>query len=132
MIERTDEVSKLTRSKIESMLPEKLKEEFDGTIESLYTIVEEQLKMYLPDFEEEDDKEYKKRKNLVSDDEDDDFDEDDEDTDDSDFVDLDDEEEDDDVPFEDKHKSNSLKRKPLGKSTLSRGKKTSIKGVFKK
>lgn len=133
MIERTDEVSKLTRSKIESMLPEKLKEEFDGTIESLYTIVEEQLKMYLPDFEEKDDKEYKKRKNLVSDDdEDDDFDEDDEDTDDSDFVDLDDEEEDDDVPFDGKHKSNSLKRKPLGKSTLSRGKKTSIKGVFKK
>ena len=127
MIERTDEVSKLTRSKIESMLPEKLKEEFDGTIESLYTIVEEQLKMYLPDFDEEDDKEYKKRKNLVSDD-----DEEDEDTDDSDFVDLDDEEEDDEVPFEDKRKSTPLKKKSLGKTTLSRGKKTSIKGVFKK
>ena len=86
MIERTDDISTLTSKKIENMLPEKLRESYDGTTESLYKIIEEQLEMYLPDSsrksdddddEEEDEEEYKSRKNLVSyDDEDEDEDED--------------------------------------------------------
>lgn len=82
MIERTDEVSKLSSKQIENMLPEKLRELFDGSMDSLYTIVEEQLKMYLPsgssddDDEDEDyEEEYRGRKNLVSYDDDEDEDE---------------------------------------------------------
>lgn len=124
MIERTDEVSPLTKAKISNMLPDKLKESFDGTMESLYAIVEEQLKMYLPDYdiddeeedEDEDDyeerprkskssrDEYKGRKNLVS------YDDDDEDEED---------EEEDEEP-------------PKKRAVLAKGKKSSIKGVFKK
>lgn len=88
MLERTDEISALSSKQIEKMLPEKLRESYDGTEESLYKIVEEQLEMYLPngsadkDTDEEDDssdEEYKSRKNLISDeDEEEDFDEDDE------------------------------------------------------
>lgn len=123
MIERTDEVSPLTKAKISNMLPDKLKESFDGTMESLYAIVEEQLKMYLPDYdvddeeedEDEDDyeerprkskssrDEYKGRKNLVS------YDDEDEDE----------EDEEDEEP-------------PKKRAVLAKGKKSSIKGVFKK
>lgn len=86
MIERTDDVIPLTKAKITNMLPEKLRDQFDGSMESLYSIVEEQLKMYLPDYdamsedEDEDEdtdtyssssNEYKGRKNLVSYDEED-------------------------------------------------------------
>lgn len=89
MIERTDEISPLTSKKVENMLPEKLRESYDGTAESLYKIIEEQLEMYLPDSshksnddddeEEDDEEEYKSRKNLVSyDDDDEEEDEDDE------------------------------------------------------
>lgn len=111
MIERTDEVSKLTSKKLENMLPEKLREQFDGTAESLYSIIEEQLEMYLPentsksydedDDEEEDEEEYKSRKNLVN------YDEDDEDE--------EDEEE----------------EKPR-KTRIKSGGKSSVKGLFKK
>ena len=113
MIERTDEVSKLTKAKITNMLPEKLREQFDGTMESLYAIVEEQLKMYLPDYdnseeeyEEEDSRSsskesYKGRDNLVS---------------------YEDEEE------EYEEEEEEPKRKPVP----VKGKKTSIKGMFKK
>lgn len=120
MVERTDDVIPLTPAKITNMLPEKLKESFDGTMESLYHIVEEQLKMYLPDYDpssdeddcDEDDEnshlshkstreEYSSRKNLVGyDDEDDDVDEEE------------------DVP----------KKKTLN----SKSGKSSIKSVFKK
>ena len=124
MIERTDDVIPLTKAKITNMLPEKLREQFDGTMESLYSIVEEQLKMYLPDYDassDEDDYEdedsdthssgkssrdvYKGRKNLVS---------------------YEDEEEDKDVDdYEDEEP-------PKKKSTLLKGSKSSIKSVFKK
>lgn len=110
MIERTDDVVPLTKAKITNMLPEKLRDLFDGTPESLYTIVEEQLKMYLPncDDEEEDDEtprkssrnEYSGRKNLVS------------------YEDEEDEEEDED--------------EEPPKRTLSKGNKSSIKTLFKK
>lgn len=110
MIERTDDVVPLTKAKITNMLPEKLRDLFDGSSDSLYNIVEEQLKMYLPncDDEEEDDEEsprkstkeeYSGRKNLVS---------------------YDDEDEDDE---EDEEPS---------KRTLSKGNKSSIKTLFKK
>lgn len=111
MIERTDDVVPLTKAKITNMLPEKLRDLFDGTSDSLYNIVEEQLKMYLPncdnDEEEEDDEEsprkslkeeYSGRKNLVS------------------YDDEDDDEEDEEPP----------------KRTLSKGNKSSIKTLFKK
>ena len=42
--ERGDKVS-LTEKEITNMLPEKLREEYDGTEESLYAIIERQLKM---------------------------------------------------------------------------------------
>lgn len=80
MVERTDDISPLTPTKIADMLPEKLKGEFDGSMDSLYSIIEEQLKMYLPNFDEneedeEDDarslsQEYSRRKNIVHSDED--------------------------------------------------------------
>ena len=115
MIERTDDVIPLTKAKITNMLPEKLREQFDGTMESLYAIVEEQLKMYLPDYdnseeeyEEEDSRSsskesYKGRDNLVS------------------YEDEDEEEE-----YEEGEEE--PKRKPVP----VKGKKTSIKGMFKK
>ena len=93
LIERTDEVSPLTAKKIENMLPEKLREQFDGSADSLYSIIEEQLEMYLPDSDstksynddDEDDEddsneEYKSRKNLVQYDDDDEEDEDEDET----------------------------------------------------
>lgn len=110
MIERTDDVVPLTKAKITNMLPEKLRDLFDGSPDSLYNIVEEQLKMYLPNCdndEEEDDEEsprksskeeYSGRKNLVS------------------YDDEDDEEEDEEPP----------------KRTLSKGNKSSIKTLLKK
>lgn len=94
----TDENEKMTKKEIENLLPEKLRELYDGTMESLYTIVEEQIAMMLPgentsgssydddDDDEEDDEEYrrrekKRRANLVSYDDDEEEDEDDEDDD---------------------------------------------------
>lgn len=126
MIERTDDVVPLTKAKITNMLPEKLRDQFDGTMESLYSIVEEQLKMYLPDYDassDEDDYEdedgdsrssrkssrddYKGRKNLVS---------------------YEDEEEDE---YEDEDDYDE-EEPPKRKSTISKGSKSSIKSVFKK
>lgn len=126
MIERTDDVVPLTKAKITNMLPEKLRDQFDGTMESLYSIVEEQLKMYLPDYDassDEDDYEdeysdthssdkssrdvYKGRKNLVS---------------------YEDEEEDEDEDEDDYDEEEP----PNRKSTISKGSKSSIKSVFKK
>lgn len=88
IIERTDEVGSLSEKEIEKMLPDKLKEEYDGTDESLYSIVEEQLEMYLPsnttksreddEEDDDDDEEYESRKNLVSYDDDDEEDEEEE------------------------------------------------------
>lgn len=113
MFERTDETSKLTKAQITNMLPEKLRDDFDGTMDSLYNIVEEQLKTYLPDSKDDDG-------------------EDDEDFEDEDnFVDYDEEEDDEDeVPFKSESKASlKEKKKPL---PLNKGKKSSIKSVFKK
>ena len=112
MIERTDDVIPLTKAKITNMLPEKLREQFDGTMESLYAIVEEQLKMYLPDYdnsedeyEEEDSRSsskesYKGRDNLVS--------------------------------YEDEEEEYEEEEEPKRKPVPVKGKKSSIKGMFKK
>ena len=90
----TDECDKMTKKEIENLLPEKLRDMYDGTMESLYTIVEDQIAMMLPsenthghdddDDDEEDDEEYRRREkkrrfNLVGyydDDEEDDEEED--------------------------------------------------------
>lgn len=118
MIERTDEITKLTKAQITNMLPEKLKEDFDGTMESLYSIIEEQIKLCLPkdsDFggeDEDEDEEPPRGKNLV------DYDEDEE---------MEDEIDEDEVPFKSKGNT-SLRSK---KSTLPKSKKPSIKGAFK-
>lgn len=87
---------KVSKKEIENMLPEKLREMYDGTEESLYRIVEQQIELLLPseghdtDSDDDDDDaddedarraEKKRRKNLVSYD-DDDSEEEDEDEDD--------------------------------------------------
>lgn len=46
--QREDRVSEFTEEEITNMLPEKLREDYDGTEDSLYHIIEEQLKMTLP------------------------------------------------------------------------------------
>lgn len=111
IIERTDDVEPLSESDIEKMLPDKLREEYDGTDDSLYSIVEGQLEMYLPskskiddeeDEDDEDDEEYESRKNLVH------YDDDDEDEDDED----------------DEEEKPTRRRKVV--------KKSSVKGMFKK
>lgn len=57
----TESGSKLTSKEIESLLPEKLRKEYDGTEDSLYSIIEEQLQMnikgYTPDDSEDDNSE---------------------------------------------------------------------------
>ena len=76
-IERGEE-EKLTKKEIEQLLPEKLRDEYDGTMDSLMNIVEEQLLMMTKDYEPEDDEEEDevedtKRGRLISvDDEDED------------------------------------------------------------
>lgn len=47
MFDRGDDVSKLSEAEITNMLPEKLREMYNGTEESLYAIVENQLEMLL-------------------------------------------------------------------------------------
>ena len=53
-IERGDE-EKLSKKEIEQLLPEKLREQYDGTMDSLMNIVEEQLLMLTKDYTPEDD-----------------------------------------------------------------------------
>lgn len=72
-IERGDE-EKLTKKEIEQLLPESLRDEYDGTMDSLMNIVEEQLYMTVADFEseeEEDEFEDNNRKRLINCDDDD-------------------------------------------------------------
>lgn len=70
-IERGEE-EKLTTKEIKNLLPEKLREEYDGTMDSLMSIVEEQLLMMTKDYtpededEEEDDVEDTKRGRLIN------------------------------------------------------------------
>ena len=77
MFDRTDDVNKLTEAEITNMLPEKLREMYDGTMESLYAIVQNQLEMLINGGVEDDDDEEEvetsaNRKNLVGVDDDDD------------------------------------------------------------
>ena len=75
MFDRGDDVSKLTEAEITNMLPEKLREQYDGTMESLYAIVQNQLEMQINgDVDEDDDVEdtHANRKNLVGVNDDDD------------------------------------------------------------
>lgn len=75
-IERGEE-EKMTTKEIKNLLPEKLRDEYDGTMDSLMNIVEEQLLMltkdYIPeDYEDEDeDDEDTGRSKLITDEEDD-------------------------------------------------------------
>lgn len=76
-IERGEE-EKLTKKEIEQLLPEKLREEYDGTVDSLMSMVEEQLLMCTKDYspedddeDDEDDVEDTKRGRLINVDEDD-------------------------------------------------------------
>ena len=72
MFDRGDDVSKLTEAEITNMLPEKLRDQYDGTMESLYAIVQNQLEMQINgDINDDDDDEdvekdtHANRKNLV-------------------------------------------------------------------
>lgn len=73
MFDRTDEVYTMTKKEIENILPENLREEFDGTEESLVNIIQEQLLMTLDNHEikrgdsesEQDDSDDSSSKNLV-------------------------------------------------------------------
>lgn len=80
MFDRDDDVSKLTEAEIANMLPEKLRESFDGTMESLYAIVQNQLEMQInggvddDDDEDEDVREetHNRNRNLIGVDDDED------------------------------------------------------------
>ena len=108
-VERGDE-EKLTKKEIEQLLPEKLRDMYDGTMDSLYAIVEEQLLMnakdYTPDDDEDDEDdvvEDTKRNRLINVE--------------------DDEEEDDEVPFKEKKKLSSSN----GKKKLFKNAQNSVK-----
>ena len=117
--DRGDEY-KLTRKEIENMLPDNYKEIYDGTAESLYTIVEKALQAELPS---------KSKKHSDDDYDDEDYDDDydeeyDDEEDDNDYVDDEDEDE------EERPRKSSVK-KTSGKPTLSKSKeKSSAKSLF--
>ena len=115
MFERGDEIDELSEDEIRDMLPDKLKDEYDGTEDSLYAIIEEQLTMTL----ESDDYGAKSSKSKSKHYEDDDEDEDDEDFDESTVSVEDDDEEEDEAP---------KKKSPL----KSKSNKSSVKLSFKK
>lgn len=74
-VERGEE-EKLSKKEIENLLPEKLREMYDGTMDSLMNIVEEQLLMltkdYNPEDEDDDEVEDTKGSRLINVDDDDD------------------------------------------------------------
>lgn len=118
MFDRTDEVSKLSKAEITNMLPEKLRDEYDGTMDSLYAILQNQLEMMVKgdvedddddDYDEDDSYEKKSRSRLVGVDDDEDEDED--------------EDEEEEAP-----KRSSLKRPPMRKKP----KENSVKPLFRK
>lgn len=95
LIDRTDDVGKLTKEEIKNLLPEKIRDEYDGTTESLYGIVQHQLEMTISDYDSHD-----------AEDDSDEVDED-EDT----LIDIEDEEEEDPAP-----RKPSIKKPALFKS----------------
>jgi len=66
------EEDRLSRKQIEQLLPENFREKYDGTMDSLYTIVEEQIALNVPNAEfsdsdeDDDDSDEKAREGLVS------------------------------------------------------------------
>lgn len=86
IVEKGDK-EKLTAKEIENLLPDAIKEMYDGTDESLYAIIEDQLSMCVPEKEDDDDEEEEKpsrksratRSRRHDEDEDEDEDEDDDD-----------------------------------------------------
>ena len=76
MFDRDDDVNKLTEAEIKNMLPDKLRDMYDGTMESLYAIVQNQLEMQIKgDIDDDEDEEVEtsaNRNNLVGVDDDDD------------------------------------------------------------
>lgn len=108
-IEKGDEEGKLSTAEIKNMLPEKLRESYNGTMDSLYSIIEECLSNSISessgDSSDDDEEEYANRSNLVG-------------------VDDDDEEEETPAP-----RSAGLKKKPMFKS---KQKENSVKTMFKK
>lgn len=121
-IERGDE-EKLTKKEIEALLPEKLREQYDGTMESLYDIVEEQLMMYAKDY--------------VADDGDEDEDDDDETVSSGGVMGVDDDDEEDERPARKSSKLSSGK-KLSGKKSMFKSKpqnsvkpRNSVKSILK-
>ena len=113
-IENVDEEVKLSQSEIKNMLPDKLRESYNGTMDSLYSIIEECLSNSISgsaNSSEDDEEEYNNRSNLVGVDDDDD----------------DDEEYEAPAP----RKSSGIKKtKPMFKS--SKPKENSVKPMFRK
>ena len=110
-IEKGDEEGKLSVAEIKNMLPEKLRESYNGTMDSLYSIIEECLSNSISgssNTSEEDEEEYTNRSNLVS-------------------VDDDDEDE---APVTPRISSGIKKTKPMFKS--SKPKENSVKPMFRK
>ena len=75
-IERGEE-EKMTKKEIEALLPEKLRDDYDGTMNSLMSMVEDQLMMYTKDYDpesdnDEDEEEDDSRSRLVNIDDDED------------------------------------------------------------
>lgn len=74
-LEKGDEQGKLSKAEIENMLPEKLRESYNGTMDSLYRIIEECLANSIVSDDEDNDEyedDYSNRSTLVNVDDDDD------------------------------------------------------------
>lgn len=115
LIDRGDELDKLSKKEIENMLPDALRKDFNGTADSLYDLIRAQLEMSLADEDrgddddgDDDEDDYDEDKNLISDDDEDDEDE--------------------------RPKSHKSTKKPLGKKLAPRehSKKPSVKSMFKR
>ena len=106
-IEKGDEEGKLSTAEIKNMLPEKLRESYNGTMDSLYSIIEDCLSNSISgssNDSEDDEEEYANRSNLVG---------------------VEDEEDEAPAP----RVSSGIKKKPMFKSTR---KENSVKPMFRK
>jgi hypothetical protein len=127
-----------SKTMIENALPEALRELYDGSLESLNNIIEEQLKLRFPEHDDEDDgdeedtRAEKKRRSKVSsgkgssrrskyDEDDEDEDEDDSDDEDDDLdEDYDDSEDDADEDDEDEEDEDDEEEQPRSRRTVTR------------
>lgn len=109
-IEKGDEEGKLSTAEIKNMLPEKLRESYNGTMDSLYSIIEDCLSNSISgssNNSEDDEEEYANRSNLVG---------------------VEDEEDEDEAPVS--RVPSGIKKKPMFKS--SKPKENSVKPMFRK